>query len=229
MKIGKHKYKRTEVDDVHSHNVDLRSREIWLTPNDDIVTGIGEPLYGDPGVEYSMTTRFLKNLHLLMNDNPAPILIHMKTHGGDWNEGIAIYDAIKTCPCYVTIINYTMARSMSSLIFCAADRRVMMPHSWFMFHDGSFGMEGTAKQALTEAEMLKKTSKQMLDIYIEVMGKHSDLWKGKSIKQREKWLRDAMDKKEEVYLSPIEAISHGFADEIFDGDWNSLVDKKPND
>jgi ATP-dependent protease ClpP protease subunit len=114
---------------------------------------------------------------------------------------------------------------MSSLIFCAADRRVLMPHSVFMFHDGSMGYDGTAKQFLTEAEQLKQTSTQMLDIYTDCMMKHSDLWKDKTRAQCRKWLRERMDKKEEVCLRPAEAIENGFADFVFDGDWDLLGDK----
>jgi ATP-dependent protease ClpP protease subunit len=227
MKIGKHKYTNKDTDYIqyaHTYGLDLKSREIWLTPTDEIGHGIGEPIYGDPGVEYSMTTRFLKNFHLLMNSGDEPILIHLKTHGGDWNEGIAIYDTIKFCPCYVVALNYTSARSMSSLIFSACDKRVMMPHSWFMFHDGTVGFEGTGKQFITEGQMYKNTSKQMLDVYISRM-LESDEWKGKTETQCRTWLRSNMDRKEDVFLSPKDAILHGFADEIFDGDWDALLHK----
>jgi ATP-dependent protease ClpP protease subunit len=225
MKIGAQKYANKDTDYIqyiHQHGLDIKAREIWITPTDEIAHGIGEPIYGDPGVEYTMTTRFLKNLHILMNISSDPILIHLKTMGGDWSEGMAIYDTIKTSPCHITALNYTHARSMSSLIFSACDKRVMMPHSVFMFHDGSMGYEGTAKQFLTEAEQLKISSRQMLSVYSEVMMANSPLWNGKGKKACEKWLRDAMDKKEEVYLNPIDAISHGFADSVFDGDWDSL-------
>lgn len=224
MKIGKHKYINKDTDliyNAHHFGLDLKAREIWLVPNDDISTGWGEPIYGDPGVEYSMTSRFLKNLHILMNMGSEPILIHLKTMGGDWNQGIAIYDTIKFCPCFVVAINYTSARSMSSLIFSACDKRVMMPHSTFMFHDGTQAMDGTVKQFLTEAEQCKITRKQMLDIYVGRM-KESAEWADKSNKECENWLKRQMDRKEDVFLSPQDAIKHGFADEIFAGDWDSL-------
>jgi ATP-dependent protease ClpP protease subunit len=51
---------------------------------------------------------------------------------------------------------------MSSLIFLAADKRVMMPHSTFMFHDGTMAQEGTVKQFYTEYEQTKIQEDQML-------------------------------------------------------------------
>lgn len=229
MKVGSHSYYGAEASDailVHTHGLDLAAREIWLTPSDEYIAGAIDTIPSDPGVDYTMATRFLKNLHILMNTDKDSILIHMKTFGGDWDQGMAIYDAINSCPNYITIVNYTAARSMSSIIFSAADRRVMMPHSKFMFHQGSQGFDGTAKQFLTEAEQAKEMDNQMLEVYSGVMGKSRE-WAKKSPADRKKWLREQMDRKEEVYLTPKDAIKHGFADEIFDGNWDGLI--KSND
>ena len=115
---------------------------------------------------------------------------------------------------------------MSSLIFSACDRRVMMPHSIFMFHDGSMGMDGTVKQFLTEAEQIRLSGKQMREIYVDRMRENSKIWKRKSRAACEKWVRDMMDKKEDVYFNAADAIKNGFADEIFDGNWDRLADKQ---
>lgn len=221
-KLGKHSYDVNALNTVHDCGLDLAAREIWLVPNDEYAVGVGDTLPSDPGVDYTMTTRFLKNLHILMNAGKDPILIHMKTFGGDWDQGIAIYDAIKSCACHVTIVNYTAARSMSSLIYSAADLRVMMPHSKFMFHMGSAAYQGTAKQFQTEAKELAAMDEQMLSIYVSIMKSRSKLWKYKSIESCKDWLRDQMNKKEEVYLTAKEAIKHGFADKIFEGSWDDI-------
>ena len=210
------------IFDVHSYDIDWGANHIYLMGSEDY------DLDGDePGVEYTMANKFIRNLNLLMRKSGEPILIHMKTCGGDWAEGMAIYDAIKSCPNHVCILCYTHARSMSSIIFQAADKRVMMPHSTFMFHDGSMGYEGTTKQFLTEADELKKSTKQMMDIYVEALknkGKYS-----KWSKQRiHTWLRNQMEKREEVYLDAIQAVEIGFADEVFgengEYDWDALLD-----
>ena len=151
---------QSAVHDRHHFGIDIKANEIDL---------MGEPDYigvqdGEPGVEYAMANKFIKNLNIMIRSTDAPILIHMKTNGGFWEEGMAIYDAIKACPNEVCILNYTHARSMSSIILQAADRRVMMPHSTFMYHMGTMGYEGTVKQFLTEVEQLKIANEQMLDI-----------------------------------------------------------------
>ena len=144
-----------------------------------------------------------------MRANPdKPILIHMKTCGGDWDEGMAIYDSIKACPIPVTILSYTHARSMSSLIFLAANKRVMMPNSTFMFHDGSEGISGTVKQVKSYVKFGDYTSKIMLDIYVEAL-KEQGKFKNWSRKRIREMLRHEMDEKEDVYLLSKEALEWG--------------------
>ena len=46
----------------------------------------------------------------------------MHSVGGNWNDGMAIFDAIELCQSYVTIIVYGQAESMSSIILQAADK-----------------------------------------------------------------------------------------------------------
>lgn len=211
------------VSQLHGYNIDIPSNHLYL---------FGEEVYAavhegdEPGVEYIMANTFIRNLNILMRKSDKPILIHMKTCGGDWKEGMAIYDTIKSCPNPVVILNYTHARSMSSLIFQAADKRVMMPHSTFMFHDGTNAVDGTTKQFYTEYEQTKIAEDQMLAIYIESM-REKGKFKDEKPEKIKKWLREQMDRKEDVYLSAQQSIDYGFADEIFGAggvyDWDALV------
>jgi ATP-dependent protease ClpP protease subunit len=206
------------VFDVHGYDIDVDANHIYLFGSEEY--GLEDQV--EPGIEYVIANRFIRNLNILMRKSQEPILVHMKTCGGYWEEGMAIYDAIKMCPNPVTILCYTHARSMSSIILQAADKRVMMPNSTFMFHDGTMGYSGTTKQFLNEAEQLQKSMITMMEIYVNVMKVQGKLrsWSKKRIFE---WLREQMDKKEDVYLSAKQAVQYGFADEVFDGDWESLV------
>ena len=211
------------VSDLHRFDLDLYSNHIYLFGIEDYNAGATD--YTDePGVEYIMANRFIRNMNLCMRANPEqPVVIHMKTNGGYWEEGMAIYDTIKSCPHPVTILNYTHARSMSSLILQAANKRVMMPHSTFMFHQGTFDVGGTVKQVNTSVEFAKIQDEQMMAVYNEVMARTGKL-KDKTDKQRLNWLYDQMDRREDVYMVAQEAIDYGFADRIFDYNWASLTE-----
>ena len=208
---------------LHQYGVDLLKNHIYLTGVDrgyEVAEGTDEP-----GVDFVMSERFIKNIQLCMSVNSSePILIHQKTSGGSWEEGMAIYDAIKACPTPVTILNYTHARSMSSIIMQAANKKVTMPNGVFMFHDGEIGIYGTVKQVESNVEFYAHTKTVMRDIYIESMREKGFL---KNDSERRRWLNTQMDKKEDVYLTAQEACDKGFFDEIFNGNWKSLTDYTP--
>lgn len=222
-----HKLKATSEDPIwhlHEYDLDLQSNHIYLFGSEVYAAGNGGSHDDEPGIEYIIANRFIRNLNLCMRVNPnVPILIHMKTNGGHWGEGMAIYDAIKSCPFPVTILSYTHARSMSSLIFQAANKRVMMPHSTFMFHDGTLGIEGTVKQVSTAVNFGKVQDAQMNKIYIDSM-KRKGRFMNRSRKWIQAWLREQMDKKEDVYLTAEQAVEFGFADQIFDYNWQKLTE-----
>lgn len=206
---------------VQEYDINVETNEIYLMGVDRgyEISSEGE----EPGVEWVMSKRFIKNMHSAIRNKPnTPIIIHMKTNGGDWQEGMAIYDTIRSCPWPVTILNYTHARSMSSIIFQAANKRIMMPHSYFMVHDGDYGIGGTMKQVRSAVDFDKHTDKVMMDIYVKSM-KEAPYFKGKTDDQIAKWLRGLMDKKEDVYFTAEEAVLYGFADEIYDYNMANLT------
>jgi len=214
-------YFSDKIYDIHCFDQDYVSNTIFLYGREEQVHGMGEPV-AEPGVDYMLANRFLRNLHILQHKpGEDTILVHMKTNGGWWEEGMAIHNAILTCPKKVIILNETHARSMSSLIFLAADKQVMMPDSTFMFHEGALGGEGTNKQMMAHFEQAKLSGERMLDLYVTQLKKRGKFkhWAQKRIR---KMLQELMDKKEDVFLNAEEAVKWGFADEIFNADWEEL-------
>ena len=84
---------------------------------------------------------------------------------GEWSDGMAIYDAIVMSKCYVTIIAYGQAESMSSIILQAADRRLMTPNTYFMSHYGSTAAGGEYQSVQNWVKYEKRICDIMLDIY----------------------------------------------------------------
>lgn len=225
--IGKTQLRHLTVDDeyfylsnLHEFGIGPLTREIYLT---------GEEALSDtdtliePGVEYSMVSRFLKNLRYLEHLSREPILIHMKTCGGIMEEGFAVYDAIRYSPCQITILSYTHARSMSSIILQAADKRVMMPNSYLMIHWGTSTLTGGHQQVQSWAEFDKKMEGRFIGVYIDKMiqeGSRFDQW---DRKKAERVLRAKMGAKTDIILTPEEALEWNLTDEIFAGDWKGLV------
>ena len=194
------------IEIIHNHGINARTREIFLR-------GYVDNVEEEPGVDYRMAANFIENLRYLEGLNTDSIFIHMCTRGGDWNYGMAIYDAIVASPCFVTILAYAHARSMSSIIFQSADRRILTPNADFLIHFGTLELSGNETSVLAEAEQSKRGGERMLDIYVSVChgSKEFDGWTHKRIKAR---LREQMLKRQEWYMNPEQAVNAGFADGV---------------
>ena len=128
------KFSKVNMDhlqDIHSYGLNVKNREIFLH------NFLGSNDEANPGVEFRMASVFLKNIKILEHISHDPITIYMNSVGGEWADGMLIYDAIQLSKCYVTTVVYAQAESMSSIILQAADERVLSPNSYFMPHYGS--------------------------------------------------------------------------------------------
>ena len=198
------------INDLHTFGINVEEREVFLNSH---IADCEE----EPGVDWRMATKFNKNIRILTTGARCsePILVHMHTVGGNWEDGLAIYDIIKSCTnTHITILAYAHARSMSSIIFQAADTRIFMPNSVWLMHMGDMGFDGQAQSFEAEAEWAKKDHERMLEIYVE-SAYQSNAYKGKSKKQIKNFIDRGLRLKQEWYMSAREAIEHGYADAVF--------------
>ena len=199
------------ISDIHSYGLDVKNRELYLH-------GYVGNTDEDPGVEYRMAAQFYKNIRLLDSINKDPIIIHMLSVGGEWDSGMAIYDAMSLCESYITTVAYGQASSMSSIILQAADKRVMTPNAHFMAHYGSVDCGGDHLSAHNYAKVDKKNTETMIDIYADgcVKGKYfkehyTDITEEKVRNYLKRKLKDG-----DWYLDANEAVYYGFADCVLD-------------
>lgn len=184
----------------------MSKREIWINP-------IFEK-DGNPGVDYRMGVVAVKDLHAMLSENAsAPVRIHLYTAGGDWDDGMAIYDTVQGMPYEVTMIAYGSAESMASIVFQAADVRYLMPNCHLMLHMGSLHVSGEATAAASTMKFFEANDAAMVDLYAARM-KRGKKFKGMTLARIRRFLRGEFGNKGDVYLSPQEAIEWGLADGI---------------
>jgi len=199
------------LDEIHNYSIDTANRRIYLHG---YVGSVSDDY--NPGVEYRMAANFLKNIRTLDSISQEPIVIHLHSIGGNWGDGMAIYDSILTCRSHVTILVYGQAESMSSIVLQAADKRIMMPNSYFMIHYGSIELSGNYLDAVNALEMEKRSTSAMLEIYWNSMI-NSKFYKEKLRPQTQNKAFSFLTKKlkdGDWYLSPDEAVYYGFADGV---------------
>jgi ATP-dependent protease ClpP protease subunit len=194
------------LNDLHAFGINPDTREIVLMSN---------PENDDDGIDWTCANTFIKNLLFLDGLNHQPILVHQCTCGGDWNYGIAIYDAILAARSPVTLLAHAHARSMSSVIPQAAKRRVIMPNCDFMVHFGTAAYEGDARSFVAEARQNERLDATMLAIYAAKCCKGPFFRRNRYSKDRvREYLRQHMNEVREWYMPAAEAVDLGFMDGV---------------
>jgi ATP-dependent Clp protease protease subunit len=199
------KFSLDEIDKLYEHDLFIPTRTIYMG-------SFGKDWEEhETGVDFTMAESVIKSLMILETIAPKAgqsddITIIMNNPGGDWYHGMAIYDAIKSCPHHITIKVYAHAMSMGSIILQAADERVMMPNSRLMIHYGYSGHNNHSKVVQKWAEEDKKIASQMEAIYLEKIREKNPKFTVK--KMREMLSFDTI-------LSAEETVALGLADRVF--------------
>jgi ATP-dependent protease ClpP protease subunit len=197
--------------DLHNHSADLKSREIFLH------NSYSSDENENPGVEYKMSNNFLKNLRALDLQNHNDITVHMQSIGGEWADGMAIFDAIKMCRSRITIISYGQAESMSSIMLQAAAKRLITPNSYFMCHFGSTESGGHYLDVQNWVRYEKHICNIMIDIYASrcIKGKYFKEKYGSdvSIEKVKNFIYRKL-KSGDWYMNADDAVYYGFADGV---------------
>jgi len=126
---------KDDIDRFLAYGLDLTTRTLYL----------GSQAYaegGESGVDWLMADRAIKALHVL-DTNEGAIHIKLNTPGGEWEQGMAICDAISECRNHVTITGYGQVCSMGAIILQAADDRRLTPNTVLMVHYGSESLDDT--------------------------------------------------------------------------------------
>lgn len=201
--------KNPNVEEIHSYNVDIPRRVIYLHSENEP----GEP--EEAGVDFKMTQRFIKNIDILNAKAKTPITVKMFSCGGCWNYGMAIFDAIRHSAAPVSFESFAHARSMSSIIPQAAKTRRIHRHCDFMIHYGTYSDSGEWRQVMSGAKFAEGSVDQMLNIYVDrcIKGQYAKE-KGLDKKELMEDFRCRTEKKTDWWMTPEEAVYYGFMDEV---------------
>jgi len=196
-------------NNIHDYNIDIENREIYLHSyfNEEA---------DESGLDYRAAIVFEKNLRYLNIISLDPILIHMHLPGGDWQDCLGMFDAIKASKSKVCIVATAKVESSSSVLLQAADLRILTPNTNFLIHYGSISVDNEHKAALSTVQWSEKESEKMIDIFTEKCMNNSSISKEKNWKKMmaRKHIVNQLATKRDWILTAEEAVSYGFADGI---------------
>ena len=195
------------ITEIHNHHINHLNREVYLHGHIDAEE--------EMGVEYRMATSFVKNLHILEAQNSQNILVHMHTIGGNWSDGMAIFNAMRLSRAPITILGYAQASSMSGIVFQAAEKRVLMPDCEMMIHHGSISLDDSTVAAKSAIDQNERNCRRMLEVFAE-RAVHGKYFKDRkySARKANNFIDQKIKQVGDWYLMPDEAVYYGFADGI---------------
>lgn len=115
--------------------------------------GVSVYLYGDIGAVVDPED-VVNDLNELKREYQN-IDIHINSNGGSIPEGIAIYNAIRSCDAVQKIVVDGYAASMAAIIALCGKPLYMMQYSFLMLHNASGTMYGNADDMLQTARLLE--------------------------------------------------------------------------
>jgi ATP-dependent protease ClpP protease subunit len=140
----------------------------------------------------------------------------MHLPGGEWQDCMAMYDAIKSSKAKTIILAYARAESCSSVLLQSADLRILTANTNILIHYGSFTLDSEhSKAAASSIKWNEQECDKMIDIF-------TDRCIQSSIAQEKNW-KKMMAKKHIVsqlankcdwILTAEEAVVYNFADGI---------------
>jgi ATP-dependent Clp protease protease subunit len=130
----------------------------------------------DMDVSDVMASLVIRALVKMTDISHDPIEIYLSSYGGEIYSGLAIYDAIRACPCDVVIHANGKIMSAASVIYLAADVRVAAKHTSFMLHSVSSGTEGKIKDQEIDVQEGKRLNNVMLDILADRTKMKKNWW-----------------------------------------------------
>lgn len=154
---------------------------------------IGQTWFGD-----GLTSkRFAEDLRKL--DGARKITVRINSPGGSVNDGIAIYNALRSHGARIEVVVEGLAASIASIIAMAGDNIRMGAGAMMMIHSPWTVALGNAEQMRDVADVLEKHEDSLVDIYEKRSG------------MDRKALKDMLSA--ETWFTAAEAVENGFADE----------------
>lgn len=175
-------------EQIMDHGVDMRARIV----------------YCDDDIDEKTRKRVVRGIKLL-DRTDGPIRVVVTTPGGNVDDGMAIYGAIRSCRNKVTVEVQGVAASMGSIIMQAGDVIEMEASAKIMIHLGEFAVDDhhiNAKMALADNEY---NNEWMIDLFIKKIKQTRPRYTRKKFEEEIKFDR---------YIYAEEALKLGLIDKI---------------
>lgn len=162
--------------------------------------------FDNPESRVATYERFRECVSEIADIRNAQIRVNIRSTGGDVNDAILIYEALRATGAHITTCCYGYTASAATIVAQAASEgcRLIAPSSLYLIHNSLCTTEGNAEELQAEVELLKQTDRRIAEIYASRSGRDVEAIEALMAENggRGRW------------LSPAESIAAGLVDRI---------------
>lgn len=164
--------------------------------------------FDNPESRVATYERFKECVARIADIRDSEIRVNIRSTGGDVNDAILIYEALRATGAKVVTCCYGYTASAATIVAQAASEgcRLVAPSSLYLIHNSICATEGNAEELMAEVEMLQQTDRRLAEIYATRSGRSVDdialLMSDNGGRGR--------------WLSPAEAIAEGLVDGVIE-------------
>lgn len=164
--------------------------------------------FDNPESRVATYERFKECVARIADIRDSEIRVNIRSTGGDVNDAILIYEALRATGAKIVTCCYGYTASAATIVAQAASEgcRLVAPSSLYLIHNSICATEGNAEELMAEVEMLQQTDRRLAEIYATRSGRSVDdialLMSDNGGRGR--------------WLSPTEAIAEGLVDGVIE-------------
>lgn len=128
--------------------------------------------FDNPDSRVATYERFRECVSEIADIRNARIRVNIRSTGGDVNDAILIYEALRATGAHITTCCYGYTASAATIVAQAASEgcRLIAPSSLYLIHNSLCATEGNAEELQAEVEMLRQTDRRIAEIYASRSG-----------------------------------------------------------
>lgn len=132
--------------------------------------------FDNPDSRIATYERFRECVSAIADIRNSNIRVNIRSTGGNVNDAILIYEALRATGATITTCCYGYTASAATIVAQAASEgcRLIAPSSLYLIHNSMCSAEGNAEDLRIEAEMLEQTDRRIAEIYASRSGRSTE-------------------------------------------------------
>lgn len=192
-----------------NQNIKIKNESHCATIDIEGTIGLSEEWqFENPESRVATYERFRESVSQIADIKNSHIVVNIRSTGGDVNDAILIYEALRATGAHITTRCYGYTASAATIVAQAASEgcRLIAPSSLYLIHNSLCSTEGNADELQAEVEMLRQTDLRLAEVYASRSGRDVEEIASLMAENggRGRW------------LSPSEAIEAGLVDALID-------------